>query len=376
MRRREDRSLRLVYAAAGGGFASYYLLVSTVPELGARIGGGVAAGLLTFVFVALTVVGQLATRRLVARVGEGPTLAGALLVLGLPALGYDRGGGLGAAAALTGIRGAGFGVLTVLAGLLIAAYSTPERRSRAVGTLGLITGASALVGPGVGLAVFRSAHPRAAFALAAAGACVVAVPLVAGLTQPPLPAQQPVRQLLSSRLAAPLLVFLPAAVALGTVYTFLPIRAGGGAAVALTIFGCTFVLARHAAGRVVHLERAAAGAGALAAGGLILVALASGVGLLVGIAAAGTGVGALCTVTLVALLARHDTDAYAAISTIWNIVYDAGIAVGALVLGAVAESAGAGAAFGAAAGVFLALAVPAALRDVLRPRPAPDVSRR
>src|SRR3954447_5776518 len=76
--------LRLVSVVAGA--IGFYLPLAAIPMLAADHGAKAAAGLANGALLAATVAGELATPRLVARVGCRWVLGAGLVLLGLPAL--------------------------------------------------------------------------------------------------------------------------------------------------------------------------------------------------------------------------------------------------------------------------------------------------
>jgi DHA1 family L-arabinose/isopropyl-beta-D-thiogalactopyranoside export protein-like MFS transporter/DHA1 family inner membrane transport protein len=208
--------------------------------------------------------------------------------------------------------------------------------------------------------------PLVAFSLTAAVSSVTALALLRPLLEPPLPDQASLSEFASDahRLVYPSLAFFAAAFALGGIYTFLPL-VGGNATAALLAFGLAFAAGRKAGGT--SRVSAAVLTWIFVAGGVVgTLALASEWGrpFFLGAALlAGLGIGGICTLTLVVLVSRSERELYSAIATTWNVVYDAGIAFGGLLLGLVAAGMGLRTTFVVGGAVFLAIALPATVLD-------------
>ncbi|MFZ0388057.1 MAG: hypothetical protein WAL22_20505, partial [Solirubrobacteraceae bacterium] len=151
--------------------------------------------------------------------------------------------------------------------------------------------------------------------------------------------------------------------------TILPIaRSGLIATAGLALFGATAAAARWQAG--VRVRRH--GVSLLLVSACVvaivgLLALAAGLSgggaaaVLMGCAVAGVGFGAAQSLTLVSAFARTGPGARATASAVWNVAFDSGTAVGAVLIGALtATSLGIWGAFGVLAALALA-SVPLAL---------------
>src|ERR687890_562795 len=116
------------------GFASYCLTLASLPTY-AVLGGAPAAtaGLVTAVFLLVTIMLQGTLPALTARFGAPRVLVAGLLAMGLPSPLYAVDDGLGWLCALSAVRGAGFAVLTVLGSTLAAQVAPADRRGGAVG---------------------------------------------------------------------------------------------------------------------------------------------------------------------------------------------------------------------------------------------------
>jgi MFS family permease len=345
--------LPAVRALAGAtvlGFTSFTLTLASLPAY--AVAGGAAtdiAGLVTAVFLAATVAGQSAVPALTARFGPGPVLAVGLVALGAPSPLYAVDDGLLWLSAVSAVRGLGFAVLTVLGATLAARVAPPERRGESIGLYGLAIAVPNLAFVPAGVALVLGGH--AAWMAWLAAAPVLALPLVPGVVRG---VRAEPRTGTSSSRAAVLAALTPSAVLLvvtlagGGLVTFLPIERPDGvlATATLLVFGLTAALGRRRAG--VLADRAGTRlllplALLLSAGGMAVVALGLSAGagwVLAGAAVFGAGYGAVQNLTLVTAFARAGDGGATTASAVWNASFDAGTAVGALVLGLVAAGIG------------------------------------
>ncbi|MGY1681092.1 MFS transporter [Geodermatophilus sp. SYSU D01176] len=357
------------------GFTSFSLTLASLPAHAAAGGAAPeAAGVVTAVFLAVTVAGQSVVPALTTRFGPGPVLAAGLVALGAPSPLYAVDDGLLWLSAVSAVRGAGFAVLTVLGATLTAAVAPADRRGEAIGVYGLAIAVPNLVAVPAGVALVLDGHVAWLAWLAASP--VLAVPLVRGVVRSARPARSgaPSSSRAAARAAlAPSAVLLVVTLAGGGLVTFLPIERPDGvlATAALLVFGLTAALGRWRAGVLADragtrllLPLALLGSAA----GLVAVALGLGAGagwVLAGAAVFGAGYGVVQNLTLVTAFARAGEGGTTAASAMWNASFDAGTAAGALVLGLVAAGVGLPWTYVLVAGVLL-LTLPLA-RVAVRP---------
>ncbi|WP_448638229.1 MFS transporter [Geodermatophilus sp. URMC 63] len=342
-------AMRALVGATSLGFASYCLTLASLPAY--AVAGGASpdtAGVVTAVFLLVTVAVQSAVPALTARLGLGPVLAAGMLALGAPAPLYVVDDGVLWLSAVSAVRGAGFAVLTVLGATLSAQVAPPERRGESIGLYGLAIAVPNLVAVPAGVALVLDGHTAVLSWLAAAP--VLALPLVAVLARA-VPWQGGAGT--SSRAAAraalaPSAVLFVVTLAGGGLVTFLPIERPDGvlATVALLVFGIAGALTRWRAGLLVDrvgTGRLLPSTLLLGAAGMAVVAVGLPTGdavVLLGAALFGGGYGAVQNLTLVTAFARAGEGGTTAASALWNASFDAGTALGALVLGVVAAGAG------------------------------------
>jgi predicted MFS family arabinose efflux permease len=273
-------------------------------------------------------------------------------LLALPCLGYALVDSRSGIAVLTALRGAGFGLFTVVGSLLVTQVVPPQSRGRAIGLYGAIAAAAGTALPGLGLLLAHDIAVRTVFVLAVVVGWLPALSAMLSWRRPPEFAPPPPRMRgrvgeLARALTPSVVLFVPAGIAFGTVYTF-PLGDSSESAAALVItFGCAFALARMAAGiladRIPGIHGLLLASNLLAAAGML--GLASGRLLYPAAVACGLGVGGLCTGSLVHMLNVSAQEGLAFGASLWNVTYDSGIALGGLVMGVVVSSLGDHAAF-------------------------------
>ncbi|MGY1711319.1 MFS transporter [Geodermatophilus sp. SYSU D00758] len=376
-------AMRALVGATALGFVSFCLTLASLPAYAVAGGTPAAtAGLVTTVFLVVTVAGQALVPAATARFGTGPVLTAGLLALGAPAPLYAVDDGLAWLSAVSAVRGAGFAVLTVLGATLASRVAPADRRGEAIGLYGLAIAVPNLVAVPAGVALVLGGHAGWLAWLSAAP--VLALPLVPGLVRAvTLPPASGTASGVAARAAlVPAVVLLVVTLAGGGLVTFLPIERPDGAlaTVALLVFGVTGAVARWRAGLLADRL----GTGALLPAGLVAAALGlAGVAaglvagdgwVLAGAALFGIGYGAVQNLTLLRAFARAGESGATAASAMWNASFDTGTAVGALVLGLAAERTGLPWTYTAVA-VVLLLALPLA-RAAARPAPVSPRSAR
>jgi predicted MFS family arabinose efflux permease len=338
-------------------FSGYALLLPVVPLWAGRGGSGAfGAGATTAVLMATTVATQLAVPWLLVRLGHRWVLAAGSVLLGAPAPFLALSSDLAFVLALSALRGVGFGLATVAGSALVAELVPRDQHGRAAGWYGLAVGLPQLALLAAGVAVVERFGFTVVFVVAGVtpvlGALLVPAIRVARTTVE-IPAGP--RRVTRSALV-PVFAMLTCSIAQGGLITFLPLAvpdAGLLVPGALLATAAGALFGRLVAGELV--DRLSWG-GRLLVPGMLLAAAGMGVEVIgggafvvIGAAAVGFGFGMVQNDSLTVLFAAFGAGGYGAASAIWNIAYDAGTGVGALGLGAVAESFGYPAAFAAAA---------------------------
>ncbi len=331
----------------------FQLLLSVVPLYVNKLGGGSSgAGLVTAVFMFSTVLTQIQMPRLLRNFGHRPVLAAGLLFLGVPSFLYVFAGGVVSTLAVTLARGVGFGIVTVLFASLIVGLAPPGRRGEALGVLGV-----AITLPTIfcnSLGIWMAGHVGYEIVFLIGGATpllgLAAIPGIHGGVPSEREAGERAAGFFEGLGRGPLLrivlLFSAATMAGGVVVTFLPLAVPGSgllsAAGALLVVGVTSTAARWWAGRfgdrrdshpllVPGLISTALGVAGLASGGVVMMVSA---------VLFGTGFGLLQNSTLLLVMERVPRSEQGLGSTLWNVSFDAGTGLGAVLFGLVISTLG------------------------------------
>ncbi len=365
--------LARVLAASFGALSSFYLLLSVTPMLTASAG---SAGIVTGVLMFGGVLAELATPRLMARLGVRRVLAIGLVLLGTPSLLLIASDQLAVVVAVCAVRGLGFGLTVVASGSLVVSLVPAERRGEGLGVFGVVASAPGIVALPAGVWLAGHVGYPLVFALAAVAA-LGGLAAQIGSRQPSeddASAEDPsglldgLRSGSQMRLA---FAFVATTVAAGIVVAFLPLAgvSSSAGAAALLVQAVTATAGRWAAGRYGdrkgHRRLLVPGLVTTALGMALLAGAANPVSLMAGAALFGAGFGAIQCVTLAMMIERVDRSGYGMVNAVWNLAYDLGYGAGPVVFGAIVGRTGYPAAF-ALTGVLVLTALVPALRD--RPR--------
>ncbi|MGY4770475.1 MFS transporter [Kribbella sp. CWNU-51] len=366
---------RLLAMVFGSGL-SMYLLTSVVPlYLAANGSGGIGAGLSTGAMMLSAVGVELLVPRMLARWGYQVVLGLGLILLGAPSLVLLTTASLPAVLAVCVVRGAGLAILVVGAVALVADLTPAARRGEGLGIYGIAVGVPAVIGLPLGVYLTNRIGFDALFVLAAFSSLAGLVTLV-GLPARVSAEEQHVKVLGGVRrsgLLMPTFVFAAVTVAAGISVTFLPLAVAADkhslVATALLLQAATAPGARWLAGR--YGDRV--GPAKLLAPALVLAGLGAGslvligtpIAIVVGSTLFGIGFGAAQNLTLTLMYNRVPASRYGQVSALWNLAYDGGWGMGAIIFGAVVAGTGFPLAFGLTALVVAAAVVPAV--NALRP---------
>jgi predicted MFS family arabinose efflux permease len=359
-----SRALFFYFVSAFGSMMSFYLLLSVVPLFATSAGvGRTGAGLTTGALMVATVVAELATPALLARLGYRTVLSAGLVLLGAPALALTASTGFITILVVCLIRGIGLAILVVAGSALVATLVAPERRSEGLGLLGVVVGVPAVVALplGVWLAERVGFGPVFVAGAAASLACLVVIPALPGTEAG---AAEPIGVLEGLRMPGqtrPALIFLLSAMGTGILVTFLPLamrEASHLAALVLLVNTISTTAARWWAGR--YASRF--GQARLLVGGVITAAIGMlalafiGNPAVVGLGAIslGIGFGLAQNSSLALMFERAPASGYDMVSAVWNLAYDAGLGVGAAGFGVIVVRVGFSGAFAIAGGIMLA----------------------
>lgn len=340
--------IRAVFAMSCAGLTSFSLTLAALPAWAASAGHTESVvGTITGVMLAVTVLTQLSSARLMRRFSTRGLLVLGSVLLGLPTPLYLISTELWWLYLLSAVRGVGFAIITVVAALAIPRAAPAHRRGEAIGIFGLSAAIPMMLATAGGAALTLNGS----FALVAALGAVPVATLVAAPWVNPTPLGSaeatgigPVGLL---RLLLPSGVLFVVTVAGGGLVTIVPLAGlgSGGAAAALLVYGGAGMVVRWRIGhltdrighRMVYLVLLAAGVAglALAAHGLLTGTTAT---LYAGAAAFGATYGGMQTVTLDLAFAAVPEPGAPTASAVWNAGFDGGTAAGAAFLGFVAGS--------------------------------------
>lgn len=351
------------------GFAGFAVLLTIAPLWAVRGGADESgAGLVNAVLLLTTVAVQSFVPWFLDRFGHTPVIIAGLLFLGLPALGYGLSAELGPVLAMSALRGVGFAVVTVVGSALVAQLVPAARLGAAIGGYGLavavpnllllplsvpiadglgfevtfVLGALPLLGIPAAVLLGRALRVRDRAGPDPAGAAAVA-PAASAAAVAPAAAGGPGRRELARTLGPPMIILLSVTLTGGAIITFLPqlVGSSGLAALSLFLLSLSAALTRWLVGGLADRTGPKPYLGPLllltAAGMLALAWWATGPGslwvLLPAVVAVGAGFGALQNLTLVASFQQVGPERVNVASATWNIGFDAGTGLGALVTG-------------------------------------------
>lgn len=375
-------------------FGGFSLLLPVVPLAVVRGGGSeLVAGATTGVFMTVTVLLQLLTPRFTSAIGYRWVLAIGSALLGLPSGILALFDGPFAVLAVSGVRGAGFGMMTVAGSALVAELAPPGMLGRATSLIGLAVGISEAIFLPAGLWLLE------VFGLATVAWSATAFGVVGLVAAARLPDAHPTpveksdpfalsRKVMLVLLAGPFMVMVAVSLPYGAAASFLSpaldsIVSGSGAVVAglgLGLLGAGVIVGRTFAGLISDRR----GPGALVWPGLLVAALGmAGIAGLLSVSANpwwfiaptvvfGLGFGAVQNEALVASFERMPRSRLGTASASWNISFDAGTGLGSVVMGGFAGF-GYVVLFTIAAGVVLVVGGPAAV-GARKTRPHRDLA--
>lgn len=390
----EAPGLRATLISVFCAFGGWSLLLPVIPLAVIQNGGSDSlAGLSTGVFMAATVCTQAFTPWAIRRAGFPPIMVFAALMLGLPALVYLWDMSVVPLLVVSVLRGIGFGAVTVAEAALIAELVPPRLVGNSSAALGVSVGVSQLISFPLGLWVYSAFGGAAVFSLAAVYALVGAV---CGLwipakrsaspassssaddaNRPAAQSSAPADQQTAAtwKLAAvPGLAIGGIATGFAAFSTFLAPAAedidlavaGLISAAGLSVLGGLQMVGRVIAGRSAsktgEAGRMAAlglacGVGGVAVAGAMILARPEGTLLCViaffAAALFGFGFGIVQNEALLMLFDRLPRSKSAQASALWNMTFDSGTGLGAVVLGMVASALAYHGAFFVAAGIIV-----------------------
>ncbi|SOC56191.1 MFS transporter [Ornithinimicrobium cerasi] len=375
------------------GFSGYAALLPVAPLWAVRGGADSAgAGLVNFVLLGTTVATQFFVPALIRRLGWGHALALGMVLLGAPALLHVVSDALAPTLALSAVRGVGFGILTVAASAAAVLVVSAGRRGAAVGAYSLALSVPNVVLMPSGAWVAQAWGFGPVFVLSALPLLGIPACYVLGRHLPERATRgpghvdvpdAPAGASTYRALVRPTLVLLAITLAGGALITFAPqlVATGWLAAAGLFSLGLLSAVTRWRVGALADRVGAARLVWPfvlVAVAGLAWVAwlVRTEVGgdrvvpWVLACALVGVAYGALQNLTMLRAFEAAGPRRVGAASAVWNAGFDAGTAVGAVLVGTVAVGAGFGVGMAITA-VLCLLTLPLALgrRGGRTPRP-------
>ena len=136
-----NRPLLLVLLASFLGFTTFFLMLGVTPLFAVSEGYGTSgAALTTAVFMLATVLGELVTTRIMARIGSPKTLALGLVLMNVPLFALLLDGSIPTIVTVSIVRGFGFAFLVIASGTMVAALAPEGKRGEGIGLYGVVIG--------------------------------------------------------------------------------------------------------------------------------------------------------------------------------------------------------------------------------------------
>lgn len=252
------RNFLLVSFANFGNFASFYLLLATLPLYIVSVGGTEAeAGAIMGVFALSALVMRPVIGSLVDRTGRKPLLVLSLAGMAVSSLLYLPATAIWALFLVRVLHGTAFAATSTSASTYMSELLPPRRRAEGVGFYGMFTNLALAIGPWLSLLLAQAAGFPPVFLVSAsvATAGVVCALLLAPqhVARPAGPPRAWWRSLYSTAAARPALVLLCFGVAYAAQVSFLPLYAVGQGidpGPYFTVYAIALIASRGIAGRV------------------------------------------------------------------------------------------------------------------------------
>jgi len=364
-----SRRMVLFLLSSIAAFSNFFLLFAVVPLYASRSDAAtVSAGLATGAMMLGTVLTELVTPGLLSRLGFRNAMALGILMLGVPTIGMIASDDTALILVISLLRGAGLAILVVAGTSLAAELSPTGRRGEGLGVYGLAVSVPAILALPAGIWLSKHLGFDGVFGIS------IATALLALLFVPQLPDQRPEGEqqhnmLLTLRqgsIARLTLIFGATTLTSGVVVTFLPLALGedarNTASLALLLQACAVSLTRWLGGRLgdrFGADRLLMPFLLLTAIGTLLLTRTGSPGVIVtGMLLFGIGFGAVQNLTLSMMFARAPRGEFSNVSALWNLAFDAGMGVGAVGFGLVADRTGYAWGFAVIAAIIFAALIP------------------
>lgn len=338
-------------------FGSWGLLLPVVPVAVLDKGGTAAlAGATTGVFMTATVLVQVITPWLLRRVNYPTVIAVSGLLMGVPALAYELPVGAWGFLAISAVRGAGFGLMTVAESAVVAELVPRKLLGKATGIFGAAGGLAQMVTLPVGLWIAERSGYMPVWILGliiyliGAAACIW-IPKVKASAQEAdahaIPAAPTWKLVL-----VPALCLTISAIAYSILTNFLPasIRDAGISSstaiggVILAVVNLAVMFARYGAGVIADKRGAPGsmmipaqvlGAAGFAGFAICMATHADQAWLLVAAFLFGLSFGAVQNESLLSMFHRLPQSKIGHASAVWNVAFDGGQAISSFFFGAI-----------------------------------------
>lgn len=346
-------------------FVNYAALLPVVP-MWASAGGAAssAVGGTTGIMMAATVATQLTAPWLFRLLSLRNMMIAGTILLGLPAPVYILSDSISVIMVFTVVRGIGFAMVVMSGATLVANLAGPGKLSSAASLYGVAAALPNLAALAGGVWAAKTWGYPVVF-WSAGAACLAAAVLAAALPGSARGSFTSGTWADVKTISSPVALFLLTAASFGAMTTFLPLSGPGAGQIAVTLLlgSAALVLGRLTAGflgdrlgtgRVLMVSTLITAAGLA----MIAAALPHASWLLpAGAIAVGAGFGACQNDSFVATIERLGPARTATATTIWNMAYDGGLGLGAVILGWMIGAAGYAGAFLATGIAVAAIAV-------------------
>lgn len=336
-----NRPLLLVLLASFLGFTTFFLMLGVTPLFAVDEGYGTSgAALTTAVFMLATVLGELVTTRIMARIGSSKTLALGLVLMNVPLFALLLDGSMPTIVTVGIVRGFGFAFLVIASGTMVAALAQEGKRGESIGLYGVVIGVPSIFALPSGVWLVEQIGYAPLF-IAAGSTAVFALVIAVGRIHIPAPETVTgmMHALRSNGVLRLAIIFAVTTLASGLLITYLPLDFEPGvAALALLVMGLAATVTRWFAGRYADRRDSRiliVPALALAAIGLVIVLFAAPLVIvsalvIVGSLVFGLAFGVLQNTTIHLMLDSTGPSGYGAVNAIWNVAYNVGVGIGAL----------------------------------------------
>lgn len=341
--------IRSTFLMVFAGLTSFAVMLSALPVWAVRNGvdRGLAGTVMTVLLVT-TVATQLISAPLMRRFTLRSYMILGVVLLGAPSVFYPWATDLTSLYIVSGLRGIGFGFLTITAAVAVQRAAPPGRQGEAIGFYGLAGGIPIAVGSAVGAGLTLSGHFVWVVVLASIPILgVLAAPGIEADVVPPLESDGLPLLVALRRLTVPVLMLFTATAAGGAVVTLVPLELtdGAQASIVLIIFGAVSALFRWRIGIFTDARGHRGVAPALLLIGACGMAIMGGgfvnhtfLILAVGVVLVAAAYGALQSVSLDSAFSRLPRSQATVASATWNAFFDAGTGAGTALFAAMAAS--------------------------------------